>query len=418
MSNPELLIEPVSSPGILAAKLLLPFGSADDPAETRGAHDLLASLLSRGCGRHNHVDLADLVEGCGAGLRCDAQEDALVLSLRCTVEDAEQLLPLLAQMVRSPRLEPGQVALERSLTIQALQRQREDPFHCATTGWRQLTYGNGGYGHDPMGIAEELDDLDREALLPLAERLPRASSVLALAGSVPPQIIDTIGSLEDFRDWPEGSGNDRSGRRPYAEAVGTETIQLEAMDTEQVVLMLGQATLGHGHPDELALRLLQCHLGVGMSSLLFQRLREDHGVAYDVAAHFPALAGPAPFVLMASSVEERSELALDLLLNIWDELSEQPLSEAALELARAKYIGQLAQGLQTCSQRAERRVQLKAQGLPDDHDQRCVRALAELTPTDVLHAAQRWLREPRLSLCGTSAALKQLERRWDRRDAA
>ena len=45
--------------------------------------------------------------------------------------------------------------------------------------------------------------------------------------------------------------------------------------------MLGQATLGHGHPDELALRLLQCHLGVGMSSLLFQRLREDHGVAYD-----------------------------------------------------------------------------------------------------------------------------------------
>ena len=135
-------------------------------------------------------------------------------SLRCTVEDAEQLLPLLAQMVRSPRLEPGQVALERSLTIQSLQRQREDPFHCATTGWRQLTYGNGGYGHDPMGIAEELDDLDREALLPLAERLPRASSVLALAGSVPPQIIDTISSLEDFRDWPEGSGNDRSGRRP------------------------------------------------------------------------------------------------------------------------------------------------------------------------------------------------------------
>ena len=141
MSNPELLIEPVSGPGILAAKLLLPFGSADDPAGTRGAHDLLASLLSRGCGRHNHVELADLVEGCGAGLRCDAQEDALVLSLRCTVEDVEKLLPLLAQMVRAPLLEPDQVALERSLTVQALQRQREDPFHCATTAWRQLTYG-------------------------------------------------------------------------------------------------------------------------------------------------------------------------------------------------------------------------------------------------------------------------------------
>ena len=156
MSNPELLVEPVSTPGILAAKLLLPVGSADDPVGARGGHDLLASLLSRGCGRLNNLELADLVEGCGAGLRCDAQEDAVILSLRCTVEDADHLLPLLAQMVRAPHLEPNQVALERSLTIQALQRQREDPFHCATTGWRQLTYGSGGYGHDPMGIAEEL----------------------------------------------------------------------------------------------------------------------------------------------------------------------------------------------------------------------------------------------------------------------
>ena len=417
MSNPELLIEPVSTPGILAAKLLLPVGSADDPVGARGGHDLLASLLSRGCGRLNNLELADLVEGCGAGLRCDAQEDAVILSLRCTVEDAEHLLPLLAQMVRAPHLEPDQVALERSLTIQALQRQREDPFHCATTGWRQLTYGSGGYGHDPMGIAEELVELDRTALLPLAKRLPEASSVLALAGSIPPQIIDKFRSLEDFRDWPRGKSRDPASRLPYAKGVGSETIQLEPMDTEQVVLMLGQATLGHGHPDELALRLLQCHLGVGMSSLLFQRLREDHGVAYDVAAHFPALAGPAPFVLMASSVEERAELALDLLLTIWDELREQHLSETALELARAKYIGQLAQGLQTCSQRAERRVQLKAQGLPDDHDQRCVDALAGVTPSDVREAAARWLSNPRLSLCGTSGALKQLERRWNRRAA-
>ena len=417
MSNPELLVEPVSTPGILAAKLLLPVGSADDPIGARGGHDLLASLLSRGCGRLNNLELADLVEGCGAGLRCDAQEDAVILSLRCTVEDAEHLLPLLAQMVRAPHLEPDQVALERSLTIQALQRQREDPFHCATTGWRQLTYGSGGYGHDPMGIAEELVELDRTALLPLAKRLPEASSVLALAGSIPPQIIDKFRSLEDFRDWPRGKSRDPASRLPYAKGVGNETIQLEPMDTEQVVLMLGQATLGHGHPDELALRLLQCHLGVGMSSLLFQRLREDHGVAYDVAAHFPALAGPAPFVLMASSVEERAELALDLLLTIWDELREQHLSETALELARAKYIGQLAQGLQTCSQRAERRVQLKAQGLPDDHDQRCVDALAGVTPSDVREAAARWLSNPRLSLCGTSGALKQLERRWNRRAA-
>ena len=129
----------------------------------------------------------------------------------------------------------------------------------------------------------------------------------------------------------------------------------------------------------------------------------------------PSLNRASTLVLMASSIEERSELALDLLMNIWDELRVQPLSEAALELARAKYIGQLAQGLQTCSQRAERRVQLKAQGLPENHDQRCVDALRELSPSDVCNAASRWLEAPRLSLCGTSGALQQLERRWHNR---
>ena len=109
MSNPDLLIEPVSTPGILAAKLLLPVGSADDPAGMRGAHDLLASLLSRGCGRHNHVQLADLVEGCGAGLRCDAQEDALSAGSLCTVEDAGSSCP--CPDGSFPRLEPARWSL-------------------------------------------------------------------------------------------------------------------------------------------------------------------------------------------------------------------------------------------------------------------------------------------------------------------
>ena len=121
------------------------------------------------------------------------------------------------------------------------------------------------------------------------------------------------------------------------------------MDTEQVVLMLGQATVPHGHPDDLVLRLLQCHLGAGMSSVLFRRLREEHGVAYEVAVHYPQLLGPAPFVLLASTVVERAELSLRLLIQTWEELCQTQLSQADLTLARAKFIGQIAQGRQTCS---------------------------------------------------------------------
>ena len=410
----DILVEPLASPGVMAAKLWLPFGSACDAKDQRGAHDLLASLLSRGCGPYNPKELADVVEGCGAGLRCDAQEDGLLLSLRSTLEDAEQLLPLLGWMVLEPHLAPDQVALEKNLTLQMLQRQREDPFHMAAVAWRGLAFNDGGYGHDPMGVEQDLQNIERQQILPLAQQLPSGRSVLSLAGCLPADIEHRIRAMDGFRGWPQASAEWNAGGLDYGTPAG-ERIHLESMDTEQVVLMLGQATVPHGHPDDLVLRLLQCHLGVGMSSLLFRRLREEHGVAYEVAVHYPQLMGPAPFVLLAATGMERAELSLQLLLQSWDELCQTTLSQADLTLARAKFIGQLAQARQTCSQRAERRVQLRAMGLRDDHDQSCVEAIASITVDRIQETCQRWFQKPQLSLCGPPESLETLERVWAKR---
>ncbi|BEV36342.1 insulinase family protein [Synechococcus sp. M16CYN] len=408
----DLILEPLTSPGVMAAKLWLPFGSALDPTGQRGAHELLASLLSRGCGPYNHCELADLVEGCGAGLRCDAQEDGLLLSLHSTVEEAERLLPLLAWMVHDPHLQPDQVALERNLTLQTLQRQREDPFHTATVAWRELVFGSGGYAHDPLGVECDLKAIKREHLLPLAQRLPVQGNVLALAGSMPEQMQERILEMQGFRDWPH-SPEKRERLIPlYGTQLSRDTIRVESMDTEQVVLMLGQATVPSGHPDDLVMRLLQCHLGTGMSSLLFRRLREEYGVAYEVAVHYPQLAGPAPFVMLASTGVERAKLTLCLLLQTWEELSQNTLTQADLQLACAKFIGQVAYSRQTCSQRAERRVQLRAMGLNDDYDQRCVQAVRTITPEKVKTTCQHRLKQPRLSLCGPTSSLRELERVW------
>ena len=159
MPLPVLKRLPMRTPGVMAAKLLLPWGSACDAPGERGSHQLLASCLSRGCGPLDQLQLADRVEGRGAGLRSDAHEDGLLISLRCTVEDVDDLLPLLGWMVTEPHLAPDQVELERSLSLQALQRQREDPFQIGIDSWRQLVYGNSGYGHDPLGVRNDLENL-------------------------------------------------------------------------------------------------------------------------------------------------------------------------------------------------------------------------------------------------------------------
>ena len=80
MAIPDLIVDRITTPGVMAAKLLLPWGSATDGIGRRGAHQWLAATLSRGCGPFDHRQLADLVEGRGAGLRSDAHEDGLLIS--------------------------------------------------------------------------------------------------------------------------------------------------------------------------------------------------------------------------------------------------------------------------------------------------------------------------------------------------
>lgn len=422
MALPDLILDPVNTPGVMAAKLWIRRGSGADPEGERGAHQLLGSSLTRGCGPLDHLALADLVEGCGAGLRCDTHEDGMLISLKCRDTDAAELLPVLGWMLSAPQLRPEQVDLERELSLQALQRQREDPFQLAYDGWRQLAYGTGPYGHDPLGVSDELQALDATNLRPLAEQLRCSGSVLALSGTIPAELISGLEKVPAFQPLQAGQGlnqtesspNELLLKDPNATLPPPGSISLHPLATEQVVMMLGQPTRPHGHPDDLALRLLQAHLGVGMSSLLFRRLREDHGVAYDVGVHHPARAAAAPFVLHASSSVERAQLSLRLLHQSWQELAERSLSEEALELARAKFRGQLAHATQTTGQRAERRAQLRALGLDDAHDQTSLEQVKALDAELLRTTAARCLQAPLLSLCGPKESLDTLAADWSR----
>jgi predicted Zn-dependent peptidase len=402
-------------PAILSARLVIRGGSGLDPQGRRGAHQLLAGLMSRGCGELDAEALADLVEGAGAGLRCEAGEDSLVLGLKCAAEDSARLLPLLLDMVRRPRLEADQLELERQLNLQSLQRQREDPFQLAHDQLRHQLYGEGPYGHDPLGVEEELAQIGEADLRPLVADLGRQGAALVLCGLLPD---DTRALLEPALA-PQGWRTGPPAAAPAPEETGassSDSLAAIEQDTEQLVLLLGCATLPLGHPDTTALRLLQAHLGVGMSSRLFVTMREERGLAYDVGVHLPARCGAAPFVLHLSTSAERAEEACRCLLDEWQRLQQQPLSEPEWSLALAKYRGQDAMARQTCSQIAERQALLLGHGLPADHFERCLERAAGLEPDDLRTVAQRWLCRPRLSLVGPTEAIAAAGAAWRAHD--
>jgi predicted Zn-dependent peptidase len=396
-------------PAILSARLTIPGGSGQDPAGQRGAHQLLAGSMTRGCGPLDAEALADRVEGAGAVLRAEAHEDGLMLALKCASDDAPSLLPLLVAMARQPRLDPDQVALERQLNLQLLQRQKEDPFQLAHDQLRVLLYGEGPYGHDPLGIEAELAGLAAEQLLPLVDGLGSAGAVLVLCGDVSDAAGQSLDQALGQTPWRTHRPDPPPWSGPPS-ASGDVAAQVQ--DTEQVVLMLGAATVPLGHPDGLPLRLLQAHLGLGMSSRLFVTMREERGLAYDVGVHLPARSGATPFVMHLSTSAERAAEAVTCLLDEWERILQEPLEEAERRLALAKFQGQDAMGRQTCSQIAERMALVLGNGLPADHIQRVLERAPGLGAEDLQAAARRWLGTPSLSLVGPGAATEAATRAW------
>jgi predicted Zn-dependent peptidase len=257
-------------------------------------------------------------------------------------------------------------------------------------------------------VEDELPEIQRSHLQELAGGLGQQGSVLVLAGLIPDGVEELLLAGHNGSPWATRASERRQGPRGEGGA-GLVSCQ---DDTEQLVLMLGCTTAPLGSPEALALRLLHCHLGVGMSSRLFVALREENGLAYDVGVHHPARLGDAPFVFHLSSSSERAGDATAALLDEWQRLLEQPLSRAELDLALAKFRGQEALGRQTSSQLADRLALVLGHGLPADFADRSLEQAARLDPDDLQAAARRLLGRPSLSLCGPAAALREAERVW------
>jgi len=398
-------------PAIVACRLWIRGGSSKDLPGQRGAAQLLAGLMTRGCGSYGPEALADLVEGRGAALRCEAAEDFLVISIKCSSSDTPELLPLLLSMARQPWLSPDQLELERDLNLQSLQRQREDPFQLAHDQLRHLLYGQGAYGHDPLGVDAELAALHSEQLAALVPALGQDGALLVACGDLDDELPQLLNPLLDNCPWTTTQPSPGAG--PGAASSLQRFASLE-QDTEQVVLMLGAATVPLGDPDGLALRLLQAHLGMGMSSRLFVTMREERGLAYDIGVHMPARRGATPFIWHLSTSADRAAEATAALMDEWQLILEQPLSEAELSLAKAKYRGQDAMGRQTCGQIADRQALVLGHGLGWSYVQDRLERVQQLDAASLLAAARRRLLSPALSICGPGPALVAAEQAWHR----
>ncbi len=416
MNNLKVILDPCNSPGILSAKIWVRDGSRADPNNQKGIHNLLGSLLTRGCGPYNKLDVADLIEGNGATLICETYEDGLMISLKCTQNSSLELISLLNLMITEPLLLSDQIELERNLSIQAIKRQDENPFNIAFNQWKRINYLDHPYMHETLGIKEDLKKITRADIISLSNNFISRKKIFLISGVVPKNIKNYIQNIEEctlLTNIKSKSSLSQSKRIPNINNILTMNIVLRPQETNQIVLILGKPTISYFHPDDLRLRLLSFHLGYGMSSALFRILREENGLTYDVGLYYPIREYQAPFLIHASSSKDKAKLTLEKILNCWRDTQCKILSTKELNLAKTKFLGNIAHNSQTISQRSERRAHLMGLGFSPNYDIEYIKKINKTTSQEIIESARKHLKNPTLSLCGPIEKLNELKLYWE-----
>ena len=401
----------------MAAKLWIEDGSRADPMDKKGIHQILCSTLLRGCGPYNNNQLAEIIESSGAILNCDTYEDGLLISLKCIGSDAYRLLPLIGWMITKPSLGKDQIDLEKDLTIKAIKRQKESTYQQAFDGWRKMIYEDGPYGHDPLGLIDDINRIKRDHLFSLANSLIPRKKTLVIAGNFPIDIDDYIKDSIAFEKInkmnPEEDIRKKYSDKSCIKDKDKSSLFTRSLKTKQVILLLGKSTIKYNNKADILLRLISCYLGYGMSSLLFKVLREKYGVVYEAGVYHPIRESKTPFIMHASTTEEKAILTLQLLKECWDKVIDKEISAEELNLLKIKYKGQIAHSLQSISQKAEHKAHLLGIGLKKDHDEEILIRLESISSKEIRDAANKYLTKPSLSVCSNKEVIHKISKSWN-----
>lgn len=249
----------------------------EQPAEMGVSH-LLEHMVFKGTPNRNARDIALVLERLGGSLDAYTTREHTCYQARVLDEHLDTALDVLADMVVRPLLRSEDLELEREVVLEEISTVEDTPDDLIFDVHAEALWGDHPYGYSILGTRETVSTLSDADLKRVHQReYRRPNIVIAAVGRI--KHDDVVGKIENlFGALPNGAAS--ADDRGLSKMKASE--QRLTRPTSQTHIVIGTRTFGHGDPRRYALVLLSNAFGGGMSSRLFQRVREELGLAYAV----------------------------------------------------------------------------------------------------------------------------------------
>ena len=329
-------------------------GSRDEPDRISGASHFLEHVLFKGTKTRNARDIAEAFDAVGGDLNAYTGKEHTTFYARILDRDLPMAVEYLCDMLQDSLLRSADFDAERKVILEEINMHEDAPDELVHDLFSRTLWPDDPLGRPVLGTAETISEMSRDQVRRFWKKhyVP-GNFIVAAAGNLDHDELAGVVTryMDTGPDVPPGRGPVRKGAMPPSPAAN---VAIRSRATEQAHICLGTAGLTRSDPRRYAFGVVNDAIGGGMSSRLFQEVREKRGLAYSVYSYHSMFAETGEFAIYTGTTPSSAQEVLEIVGRELEDVAHKGVTNHELERAKEHLKGSTMLALEETSGRMSR----------------------------------------------------------------
>ncbi|MEW6661188.1 MAG: M16 family metallopeptidase [Bacillota bacterium] len=345
----RLVTEEIKSIHSASIGIWVKTGSRYEKDHNHGISHFVEHMLFKGTAKRSARKIAEELEAIGGTLNAFTAKEYTCYYAKVLAENLDTAMDVLADMYFNSLFEPKEIEKEKNVIMEEIKMYEDSPDELVHDLFANAVWPNHPLGRPIIGTIDSLKKIQCADLLEYCRnRYTANNTVIAIAGNIEHKnVVDQISGY--FGNM--AAGHDGIESEP---PVAGATVLMAQKDLEQLQICLGGPGLAQDDDDIYVLNVLNNVLGGGLSSRLFQEIREERGLAYSVYSYQTAYRDSGLFTIYAGTSPDNLEAVLRLIVKELLKLGSEGISEGELKRTKQQLKGNLLLSLENVNNRMMR----------------------------------------------------------------
>jgi predicted Zn-dependent peptidase len=368
-------------------------GSRHERPELNGVTHFIEHMAFKGTKRRTARQIAAELESRGGSLNAFTSREHTCFTARVLDEHLETAVDVLADITCNATLTPHNILREKMVICEEIKEATDNPSDYIHDLFAKTFWEEHPLGQPILGTQETVTAMRRSRIVDYFKQHYRTGSVvIAAAGRVSHRKLVRL--VKEKITLPTGEANKAIPARRRQ----TRNLKLEPNRNSQTHLCLGYPSLEYGAKQKMAALVLNTYLSGGMSSVLFQKIREERGLAYVVYSFHDFYRDAGVFGVYLGTDKKHLRQSFEIILAEFRRLKKRRLPQDKLDMVKTQMKGQLALSMESTSNRMNRLARQELMLQRYESYQQMLRAVDRVTPSQILELTNEILDDSRLAI--------------------